>query len=90
MFRSIFDYVINFLLLTLTEILFLKSIECIVNIILAASPLASRGFVPRGLITSSITYPVEKNANVSQIFANKLRICKKNIKVIKKISIYYI
>ncbi len=39
--------------------------------LLAASPLASRGFAPRGIITFSITYPAEKNANVSQIFAIK-------------------
>ena len=36
---------------------------------LAASPLASRDFAPRGIITSSITYPAEKNANGSKIFA---------------------
>ena len=38
---------------------------------LAASPLASRGFAPRVIIKSSITYPSEKNANGSQIYAKK-------------------
>ena len=31
--------------------------------IIAASPLASRGFAPRDIITSSITYPAEQMAN---------------------------
>ena len=43
---------------------------------LAASPLAFRGFAPRGIITSSITYPANKNVNGSQSFANKWRIRK--------------
>ena len=38
---------------------------------LAASPLASRSCVPRDIITSTITYPAEKNASESQFPAEK-------------------
>ena len=38
---------------------------------LAASPLASRGFAPRGIITSSITYTAERIANFRTYPAGK-------------------
>ena len=44
---------------------------------LAASPLGSRGFAPRGIITSSITYSAEKKANGSKIFAKFAQFVKK-------------